>query len=67
MAIEEYELATLKNRVTYVAGFSDPSIEARTDLYDLFISGQCRVCSKKYNDVVVDGVDENAYAFRCLL
>ena len=58
MEIEEYELATLKNRATYVAGFSDPSIEAQTDLYDLFINGWYRLgyVAKKLNDVFVVSV-----------
>lgn len=34
------ELADLTSHGTYVAGFTDASIEARTELYDLFINGK---------------------------
>lgn len=40
--ISEDELAQFKSQRTYVAGFTDASIENRTDLYDLFVNVQDR-------------------------
>ena len=37
--LTEMELADLTSHGTYVAGFTDATIEARTELYDLFING----------------------------
>ena len=39
MSIDEFELEGLQGHGTYVAGFTDPAVEARTDLYDLFVNG----------------------------
>ena len=39
LELEETELSTLTSHGTYVAGFTDPAIEGRTDLYDLFVNG----------------------------
>ena len=38
--LNEMELADLTSHGTYVAGFTDASIEARTELYDIFINGK---------------------------
>ena len=38
--LEEEELLTLSSHGTYVAGFTDSTIEGRTDLYDLFVNGE---------------------------
>ena len=40
LELEEDELRTLSSHGTYVAGFTDPAIEGRTDLYDLFVNGE---------------------------
>ncbi len=40
LELEEAELADLSERGTYVAGFTDSTVEGRTDLYDLFINGE---------------------------
>jgi len=39
MELVDTEMADLTSHGTYVAGFTDASIEARTELYDLFING----------------------------
>ena len=39
MSTDEFELEGLQGHGTYVAGFTDPAVEARTDLYDLFVNG----------------------------
>ena len=38
--MDEGELDSLKRHPSYVAGFTDPSIEARGDMYDLFMNGE---------------------------
>lgn len=38
--LTEMELVDLTSHGTYVAGFTDASVEARTELYDLFINGE---------------------------
>ena len=43
LELEEKELSDLSSHGTYVAGFTDPAIEGRTDLYDLFVNGQYNV------------------------
>ena len=30
---------------TYVAGFLDPSVQGRSDLYDLFVNGETSWCN----------------------
>jgi len=37
--LTEMELADLTSHGTYVAGFTDATVEARTELYDVFING----------------------------
>ena len=39
LELDDTELSTLTSLGTYVAGFTDPAIEGRTDLYDLFVNG----------------------------
>ena len=39
--LEEEELGRLTTSITYVAGFTDASVESRTELYDLFVNGKC--------------------------
>ena len=39
--LEEEELERLTTSITYVAGFTDASVESRTELYDLFVNGKC--------------------------
>ena len=46
MELVDTEMADLTSHGTYVAGFTDASIEARTELYDLFINGN-------FNNVVL--------------
>ena len=41
LELDDTELADLSTHGTYVAGFTDPAIEGRTDLYDLFVNGKC--------------------------
>ena len=48
LELEEGELATLAPLGTYVAGFTDASAEGRTDLYDLFVNGQCLLFPHPY-------------------
>ena len=36
--LEDLEVNELKGRQTYVAGFMDPTVEERTDLYDIFVN-----------------------------
>ena len=38
--LTERELANLTSHGSYVAGFTDATIEARTELYDLFVNGK---------------------------
>ena len=38
--LEEEELERLTTSITYVAGFTDASVESRTELYDLFVNGK---------------------------
>ena len=38
--LEDDELERLTTSITYVAGFTDASVESRTELYDLFINGR---------------------------
>lgn len=38
--LEEEELERLTTSITYVAGFTDASVESRTELYDLFVNGR---------------------------
>ncbi len=38
LELEEAELADLSEHGTYVAGFTDSTVEGRTDLYDLFVN-----------------------------
>jgi len=38
--LEDLEIDELKGRQTYVAGFIDPTVEERTDLYDIFVNLQ---------------------------
>lgn len=38
--LEEQELERLTTSITYVAGFTDASVESRTELYDLFVNGR---------------------------
>lgn len=40
LELEEAELVDLSERGTYVAGFTDSTVEGRTDLYDLFVNGE---------------------------
>ncbi len=40
LELEEAELADLLQHGTYVAGFTDSTVEGRTDLYDLFVNGK---------------------------
>lgn len=37
--LEDDELEGLASNITYVAGFTDASVENRTELYDLFVNG----------------------------
>lgn len=37
--LEDEELEKLTANITYVAGFTDASVESKTDLYDLFVNG----------------------------
>ena len=37
--LEDEELEKLTTNITYVAGFTDASVESKTDLYDLFVNG----------------------------
>lgn len=37
--LEQPELADLCTHGTYVAGFTDASVEGRTELYDVFLNG----------------------------
>ena len=37
--LEDEELERLTANITYVAGFTDASVESRTELYDLFVNG----------------------------
>ena len=39
LELDDVELTDLSTHGTYVAGFTDPAIEGRTDLYDLFVNG----------------------------
>ena len=38
--LSDLEVQELKGRRTYVAGFLDPTLEERTDLYDIFVNGE---------------------------
>lgn len=38
--MEDEELERLSSSITYVAGFTDASVENRTELYDLFVNGK---------------------------
>lgn len=38
--LEDDELERLTTSITYVAGFTDASVESRTELYDLFVNGR---------------------------
>lgn len=38
VALEDSELSDLGSHSSYVAGFTDAAVEARTDLYDLFVN-----------------------------
>ena len=40
MSLEDDELEGLKSMNNYVAGFTDPGIEAHDDLYDVFVNGK---------------------------
>lgn len=40
VALEDSELSDLGSHSSYVAGFTDAAVEARTDLYDLFVNGE---------------------------
>ena len=44
--LEDEELEKLTANITYVAGFTDASVESKTDLYDLFVNGT--FCSYGY-------------------
>jgi len=44
---EESELEELKNKRTYVAGFTDAEVENRPDLYDIFLNGRFFTLKKK--------------------
>jgi len=48
MDLEEEELQTLSSNTTYIAGFTDPAIEGRTDLYDLLVNGEQKRCDKHF-------------------
>ena len=37
--LEQEELEDLSIHGTYIAGFTDASVEGRTELYDVFING----------------------------
>ena len=37
---EESEKDILRNQTCYVAGFTDPGVEAHAELYDLFVDGK---------------------------
>lgn len=37
--LEQEELEDLSTHGTYIAGFTDASVEGRTELYDVFING----------------------------
>ena len=37
--LEQVELEDLSTHGTYIAGFTDASVEGRTELYDMFING----------------------------
>ena len=39
LELDDMELDDLSTHGTYVAGFTDPGVEGRTDLYDLFVNG----------------------------
>ena len=39
--LEEEELERLSSCITYIAGFTDASVESKTELYDLFVNGKC--------------------------
>lgn len=38
--LEDAELEDLKSSMTYIAGFTDASVETRVELYDLFVNGE---------------------------
>lgn len=38
--LEGEELEKLSSCVTYIAGFTDASVESKTELYDLFVNGK---------------------------
>lgn len=46
--LEDSELTDLSMHGSYVAGFTDPAIEGRTDLYDLFVNGKTQPFSQYY-------------------
>lgn len=39
-SLDDLEINELKTKQTYVAGFMDPTVEERTDLYDIFLNLQ---------------------------
>ena len=43
LQLKEEELNELKSKRTYIAGFTDPAVENRTDIYDLFLNGKMEV------------------------
>ena len=45
MGLDENEIGTLKT--SYVAGFTDPAVEAHEDLYDIFVNGEL-LTTKEY-------------------
>lgn len=45
---DEGEMEELAKHGTYVAGFLDPSVQGRSDLYDLFVNGETT------HDTVID-------------
>ena len=38
--LEDVELNDLQSKRSYIAGFMDPIVEGRTDLYDIFVNGE---------------------------
>ena len=43
LQLKKEELNELKSKRTYVAGFTDPAVENRTETYDLFLNGKLEI------------------------
>lgn len=58
------EMEELVKHGTYVAGFLDPSVQGKTELYDLFINGEHPLTHFKWTLHVTPS---NCSLFQCLL